>query len=127
MLRNYGSALSHIAQVSISLQSPFSYADKIALLEAAISIVLSRDLSLNKRLYKWIDGYENDVLSVLQEQLRNPTESNLTKPYRILLSFMDRENYGDNIFGLIFGDLIDSFYNQFTFYPQNINQVSWNY
>uniref|UniRef100_A0A4W3IME8 DOP1 leucine zipper like protein A n=1 Tax=Callorhinchus milii TaxID=7868 RepID=A0A4W3IME8_CALMI len=66
--------------------------DMIQILSAALHVVLRRDMSLNRRLYAWLLG----KLHVLRKGPREEesTPSHDLKPFRILISLLDKPELG---------------------------------
>ncbi|OCH88751.1 hypothetical protein OBBRIDRAFT_64803 [Obba rivulosa] len=84
--------------------------DRAILMRAATSVVLRRDLSLNRRLYSWLLGPEEsnqaqmdyfrsnalDLLTMtLKEEMFNPpTEYSTSRPFKIFISLLDKWEIG---------------------------------
>ncbi|SPO39006.1 related to DOP1 - strong similarity to developmental regulatory gene, dopey (dopA) [Pseudozyma flocculosa] len=90
--------------------------DKVILVRAALSVVLRRDLSLNRRLYSWLlgadDAFETQmaylrshglglVRQALKEDFERDTDSDLQpdaaerqRPYKIFVSLLDKWEIG---------------------------------
>ncbi|KAJ3012642.1 hypothetical protein HKX48_006177 [Thoreauomyces humboldtii] len=92
--------------------------DLTLVLQAAVSVVLRKDMSLNRRLYAWLlDSGDNNTLSnPTRESLAIALRSifyvssgdrtDLSKPYRILISLLDKTEIGQPILEDIFVDII---------------------
>lgn len=99
--------------------------DLVILMRSALGIVLRKDMSLNRRLYAWLLGSEGSsqtqlayfmafaeksatqaMRSMLQEQ--NVETSVQQKPYKILISLMDKWELGQPIVNNIFIDSLTS-------------------
>ncbi|KAF9786711.1 Dopey, N-terminal-domain-containing protein [Thelephora terrestris] len=84
--------------------------DRTILMRAACSVVLRRDLALNRRLYTWLlgpeEGSENQSLylrqnaldllkSTLEEEMDNPSsEYSESRPFKIFVSLLDKWEVG---------------------------------
>ncbi|KAI0690744.1 Dopey, N-terminal-domain-containing protein [Cytidiella melzeri] len=84
--------------------------DRSILMRAATSVVLRRDLALNRRLYTWLLGTEetsqqqvvylkNNALglltSTLKEEMFKPTsEYSPSRPFKIFISLLDKDEIG---------------------------------
>ncbi|WFD42123.1 hypothetical protein MPSI1_000761 [Malassezia psittaci] len=81
--------------------------DRVLLIDAAIGAVLRRDISLNRRLYAWLLGtgetdeqqqayFDQYALAYVSDALRNSMKKRTDdtsvqqKPYRIMVSMMDK-------------------------------------
>ena len=82
---------------------------------AALSVVLRRDMSLNRRLFLWLE-VDQDILEPLTRQLMVQALKSLlasrdvkevSKPYLILISLLDR-SFGNAIVGDLFVDIIQA-------------------
>lgn len=101
--------------------------DLVILMKAALGIVLRKDMSLNRRLYAWLLGNENAaqaqvlyfnsyaekaatqaVRNMLQQQQQQDSETELQRPYKILISLMDKWELGQPIVNNIFVDSLSS-------------------
>ncbi|KAI8088322.1 Dopey, N-terminal-domain-containing protein [Thamnidium elegans] len=99
--------------------------DLVILMRAALGIVLRKDMSLNRRLYAWLLGTETSSQSqltyfltfaekpstramrgMLQEQQTEPAIQQ--RPYKILISLMDKWEIGQPIVNNIFIDSLTS-------------------
>jgi hypothetical protein len=90
----------------------FSDSDFDILIPSALSVVLYKDVSLNRRLYQWIGGLDNHVVRALDSML-GPDEGDVylyQKPYRILTALLDNAEYGERIFGRIFESVLDNLF-----------------
>jgi hypothetical protein len=90
----------------------FSNSDFDILIPSAISIVLFKDVSLNRRLYQWIHLLDDHVVRVLDSMLRKEEDDVYLqqKPFRIITALLDNADYGERIFGRIFESVLDSLY-----------------
>ncbi|KAH9948184.1 Dopey, N-terminal-domain-containing protein [Amylocystis lapponica] len=84
--------------------------DRIILMRAATSVVLRRDLSLNRRLYSWLLGPDENsqhqmeylklhALELLKETLRDEmfhpsAEYSQSRPFKIFISLLDKWEIG---------------------------------
>ncbi|KAJ3884760.1 Dopey, N-terminal-domain-containing protein [Lentinula edodes] len=83
--------------------------DKSILMRAAISVVLRRDLSLNRRLYSWLLGpgkksekqieyFKDNALellrSMLKEDMSPSGEYSESRPFKIFISLLDKWEIG---------------------------------
>ncbi|KAI9352085.1 Dopey, N-terminal-domain-containing protein [Obelidium mucronatum] len=85
---------------------------------AAIGVVLRKDMSLNRRLYSWLLGSHNDLQPSSRDSLVNTLRSmlwtssvdihELTKPYRIIISLLDKDEIGAAVLELILFDIFKS-------------------
>jgi hypothetical protein len=110
--------------------------DLVILMRAALGIVLRKDMSLNRRLYAWVLGSEGTtqaqvlyfntyaekpttqaVRGMLQQQQQQfisssssieSTDSEQQRPYKILISLMDKWELGQPIVNNIFVDSLIS-------------------
>ncbi|EPB86638.1 hypothetical protein HMPREF1544_06614 [Mucor circinelloides 1006PhL] len=104
--------------------------DLVILMRAALGIVLRKDMSLNRRLYAWLLGAEGTtqaqvlyfntfaekpatqaVRGMLQTQPQNSdtsTEIEQQRPYKILISLMDKWELGQPIVNNVFVDSLIS-------------------
>ncbi|KAJ3040698.1 hypothetical protein HDV00_010591 [Rhizophlyctis rosea] len=98
--------------------------DSIAIIRSAVSVVSRRDMSLNRRLYSWLlgKGEENEkeksmiqanqdaLVAALRTMFMTPSTevTELTKPYRVLISLMDRPEIGQAVLDHIFFDMLSS-------------------
>ena len=92
--------------------SCFTIGERHKIIEAAISVVLSRDMSLNRRLFSIITSYDDDVIAVLKAMFTReyPLTDlvNLQKPYKIMISLLDRANDGDKLLDSVLVTLLSS-------------------
>ncbi|KAI8987465.1 Dopey, N-terminal-domain-containing protein [Mycotypha africana] len=116
--------------------STIPYDDLVILMRAALGIVLRKDMSLNRRLYAWLLSNEESaqaqmlyfqtyaekpatqaVRSMLQYQHNNhyttvswntPVELEQQRPYKILISLMDKWEIGQPIVNNVFIDSLHS-------------------
>ncbi|KAJ1651312.1 hypothetical protein IWQ61_008089, partial [Dispira simplex] len=101
--------------------------DIVLLVEAAVEVILRRDMSLNRRLYLWFlgasesrqdkqDYFHRHVLKPLTEALRGKFARDTTdlvtlqNPYRILISLLDRSEIGVPLVGSLLLDTLDCVY-----------------
>lgn len=107
----------------------FQTEDLIFISQFVLEVLLKRDMSLNRRVHAWFlgstDGQTNDsldefskeiIVKALKEMLYNFT-SNLaviSKPYRILVSLMDKEEIGNPVLGNIFMDTLLSIHKKYS-------------
>jgi hypothetical protein len=100
-----------LSQFDFSIIS-FSPQEKIAIVSASISVVLARDMSLNRRLFSIIRNCADEVEIVLkamfQEESNDPLV--LQKPYKIMLSLMDHQVYGDLIMNRVLLIMLESLF-----------------
>ncbi|KAI8640170.1 Dopey, N-terminal-domain-containing protein [Parasitella parasitica] len=104
--------------------------DLVILMRAALSIVLRKDMSLNRRLYAWLLGTEGTTQAqvlyfntfaekpatqamrgMFQTQQQHPdisAEMEQQRPYKILISLMDKWELGQPIVNNIFIDSLIS-------------------
>ncbi|KAK0466281.1 Dopey, N-terminal-domain-containing protein [Desarmillaria tabescens] len=84
--------------------------DRTILMRAAVSVVLRRDLSLNRRLYTWLLGPDekpdhqitylrtnalNLLSSTLKEEMTSPSsEYSESRPFKIFISLLDKWEIG---------------------------------
>ncbi|EMD42316.1 hypothetical protein CERSUDRAFT_102665 [Gelatoporia subvermispora B] len=84
--------------------------DRAILMRAASSVVLRRDLSLNRRLYSWLlgpdeasqaqmeyfRGHALDLLATTlkEEMFTPPTEYSVSRPFKIFISLLDKWEIG---------------------------------
>ncbi|KZO91887.1 hypothetical protein CALVIDRAFT_601960 [Calocera viscosa TUFC12733] len=87
-----------------------SVEDRILLMKATVSVVLRRDLSLNRRLYAWLLGpsessevqvayFCQSALGLLEETLKSEMNDvtsgeRETRPYKIFISLLDKSEIG---------------------------------
>ncbi|KAI0964349.1 hypothetical protein AcW1_001188 [Taiwanofungus camphoratus] len=87
--------------------------DRGILMRAAISVVLRRDLSLNRRLYSWLLGPDENsqhqieylranslepLKSTLREEMFNPSpEYSPSRPFKIFISLLDKWEIGSSL------------------------------
>ena len=100
-----------------------AHGDRVLLLDAAIGAVLRRDISLNRRLYAWLLGpsetdeaqqayFHQHALPYVTEALRNGMQvrggdgAAQQRPYKILVSLMDKAAIGQPLQRAI---LLDAF------------------
>lgn len=101
--------------------------DLVMMMRAALGIVLRKDMSLNRRLYAWLLGGEGNsqtqliyfnqfaekpatqaIRSMLQENTQIQDTVNQQRPYKILISLMDKWELGQPIVNNIFIDALNS-------------------
>lgn len=112
--------------------------DLVILIKASLGIVLRKDMSLNRRLYAWLLGSEGNsqaqltyfstyaekpaiqaVRGMLQENHSTTTTTtstaavNAQRPYKILISLMDKWELGQPIVNNIFIDSLTSLKTRF--------------
>ncbi|KAJ3054289.1 hypothetical protein HK097_002171 [Rhizophlyctis rosea] len=107
--------------------------DLEAVIRSAVSVVSRRDMSLNRRLYSWLLGnteenekekaaetpkHEKEIVMLLdnQEAVTNALRTmflagsneagDLTKPYKILISLMDKPEIGQTVLERLFFDIL---------------------
>ncbi|CAG9824126.1 unnamed protein product [Phaedon cochleariae] len=113
------------------------YADMVRLVTAALTTILRRDMSLNRRLYSWLLGTEannvpvpaeeefeaptpnhhhstaydllNDALKVILKRCTSETPIDI-KPYRLLTSLFDKPQIGPVILDGILYDVFRTLY-----------------
>ena len=104
-----------LTQFEFSVTS-FTSGEKQRVIEACISVVLARDMSLNRRLFSIVKECDDDVVHVLKAMFAVETNdvTILQKPYRIMLSLMDRQGYGDLIMDRVLVPMIESLYSKCT-------------
>ncbi|CAI2173784.1 1528_t:CDS:10 [Funneliformis geosporum] len=102
--------------------------DLILLMKSASAVVLRKDMSLNRRLYAWLLGPDenpeqqmehfheygkNALVSALRFMFFLDTSDLATaqRPYKILISLMDKEEIGQPIVQDLFVDILLSFKN----------------
>ncbi|EJU02805.1 hypothetical protein DACRYDRAFT_94483 [Dacryopinax primogenitus] len=84
--------------------------DRVMLMRATVSVVLRRDLSLNRRLYAWLLGpsetseaqvayFCRGALGLLEETLKSDMRDSVTgeretRPYKIFISLLDKSEIG---------------------------------
>ncbi|KAJ3070565.1 hypothetical protein HDU98_006459 [Podochytrium sp. JEL0797] len=105
--------------VHFPLQNELFPEDEVVeLIRAAIGVVLRKDMSLNRRLYSWLLGSSTSLsltsreslISTIRNMLWTYSEDihDLTKPYRIMLSLMDKEEIGNVLLDRILLDVFKS-------------------
>jgi hypothetical protein len=96
--------------------------DLVILMKAALGIVLRKDMSLNRRLYAWLLGSEGSIQTQIvyfnsfaekaatqaMRSMLHQEQNNLQKPYKILISLMDKSEIGQPIVNSIFMDSLVS-------------------
>ena len=94
--------------------------DLVILIRAALCIVLRKDMSLNRRLYAWLLGSEagNAQVAYFSTYAEKPAiqavrgmlhdKTNPQKPYKILISLMDKSELGQPIVNHVFIDALTS-------------------
>lgn len=106
--------------------------DLVILIKASLGIVLRKDMSLNRRLYAWLLGSEGNsqaqltyfstyaekpaiqaVRGMLQENHSSSAAVNAQRPYKILISLMDKWELGQPIVNNIFIDSLTSLKSRF--------------
>ncbi|KAJ1968800.1 hypothetical protein IWQ62_001022 [Dispira parvispora] len=109
-------------------------ADMVLLIEAAVEVILRRDMSLNRRLYLWFlsasesrqdkqDYFHRHALKPLTEALRGKFTQDTTdlvtlqSPYRILISLLDRSEIGVPLVGSLLLDALDCVYTRSSALP----------
>ncbi|XP_034945114.1 protein dopey-1 homolog isoform X2 [Chelonus insularis] len=119
--------------------SQLKYSDMVLLLTAALTTILRRDMSLNRRLFAWLLGTEvstsilkkkmdyeqtelvvtyfdryskNMLIEAIKTTMRTVCEENPLdlKPYRILVSLLDKPEIGPIILDDILYDIFRTFY-----------------
>ncbi|KAL2915392.1 hypothetical protein HK105_205008 [Polyrhizophydium stewartii] len=103
--------------------SVFPKQDFEYIVTSAVGVVLRRDMSLNRRLYSWILGSAESPLSVASNNLGLIAETlksmfyasdpllsvaELSKPYRIAISLMDKPEIGPPVMDSLFIDIMRS-------------------
>ncbi|KAJ3396413.1 hypothetical protein HDU92_003035 [Lobulomyces angularis] len=99
----------------------FKEIDLEKILTSALYVVLRKDMSLNRRLYSWLGsiGESNigeETKSLLLSAAKNlfATESSeiqeLIKPYKVLISLLDKAEIGQLLLDNIFLDILTSLY-----------------
>ena len=92
-------------------------ADLELLVSAATSVVLKRDLSLNRRLYSWLLGPEEETqddflvkysLDVVRRALLNDIDRGAQEPYRVFISLLDKWEIGQPLSNVIILDIMRS-------------------
>ncbi|KAJ3138752.1 hypothetical protein HK100_012424 [Physocladia obscura] len=107
--------------------SLFPFEELQSIIRAAVSVVLRKDMSLNRRLYSWILGSSDNLnqysLESLITTIRNMlwTYSDdiqeLAKPYRIIISLMDKDEIGTVLLDRIILDIFKSLKQHSETYP----------
>ncbi|KAJ3026488.1 UNVERIFIED_CONTAM: hypothetical protein HDU68_005566 [Siphonaria sp. JEL0065] len=96
----------------------FSEEEVEVIIRAAIGVVLRKDMSLNRRLYSWLLGSANQLQAGSRESLINTIRNmlwiysedihELTKPYRIIISLLDKDEIGSVLLERILLDVFKS-------------------
>ena len=115
--------VSHLPLASQAF-SEVAPGDRVLLIDAAISAVLRRDISLNRRLYAWLLGANDDedtqqayfvqhalpyATSALRTamQVKPSDAAAVQRPYKILVSLMDKSAVGQPLLRAI---ILDAFH-----------------
>lgn len=118
-----------VTQFSLK-QKLFSEDDKLFLVRAALGVVLRKDMSLNRRLYAWILGgadsqvLDGEIQAVLVAALKtmfsapgnDATECG--RPYKILISLMDRLEIGHPVINELLMDIFWSLKGKLEQHPE---------
>ncbi|KAJ3283037.1 hypothetical protein HDU79_009455 [Rhizoclosmatium sp. JEL0117] len=96
----------------------FSENEVEVIIRAAIGVVLRKDMSLNRRLYSWLLGTANKLETASRDSLINTVRNmlwsssddihELTRPYRIIISLMDKDEIGSAMLDQILMDIFKS-------------------
>ncbi|KAI8909082.1 Dopey, N-terminal-domain-containing protein [Gorgonomyces haynaldii] len=89
---------------------PIDYIQSQELMRAAISVLLKRDSSLNRRLFQWLDTEQNEEKAqvLIGNAIRSMMQdADVGKPYQIMVSLMDKPG-GHVVFENLFIDMIQS-------------------
>ncbi|CAO3668855.1 unnamed protein product [Rhizopus stolonifer] len=98
------------------------YDDLVTLMKAALGIVLRKDMSLNRRLYAWLLGTEGSTQAQIiyfntfaeraatqaMRSMLHQEQTSLQRPYKMLISLMDKPEVGQPIVNSIFMDSLFS-------------------
>ncbi|XP_072393465.1 protein DOP1 homolog isoform X2 [Diabrotica undecimpunctata] len=127
------------------------YADMVRLVTAALTTILRRDMSLNRRLYSWLLGSEinnllalqseneleeepapeqhilaydllNDALKIILKKCSTETPIDI-KPYRLLISLFDKPQIGTVILDNILCDVFRTLYLSCWYQQKNKNSA----
>lgn len=115
-------------------------ADRSLLTRAATGVVLRRDLSLNRRLFAWLLGpdenadkqaeyFQAHARSLLVETLRDEmltpsSEYSATRPYKIYISLLDKWEIGAPLTEILIYDALKSIKNSVKENPNTGEDVS---
>ncbi len=86
--------------------------------QAALTVVLRKDMSLNRRLYAWILGpnqkisvHNREVLVRALKRMFYTDTTDMTeiaKPYKVLLSLLDKSEIGSPILERVLVDILQA-------------------
>ncbi|KAJ3351115.1 hypothetical protein HDU91_006160 [Kappamyces sp. JEL0680] len=105
--------------------SSFSVAEKHQIIESAIAVVLSKDMSLNRRLYSILQDCEAEVATILKSLFLRPAPdlAELQKPYKILLHFLDRAHFGEKIVDSVLVVMLQALHAKCSTSPETLQAI----